>query len=33
MQVDAAEEKGKAVILVNPKLVDIPSSAGIMGVR
>ena len=33
VQVDAAEEQGKAVILINPKLVDIPSSGGVMGVR
>ncbi|KAK9842820.1 hypothetical protein WJX74_002899 [Apatococcus lobatus] len=31
--VDAAEEQGKSVILINPKLVDIPSSGGVMGVR
>ena len=33
MQVDAAEEQGKCVILINPKLVDIPSAGGVMGVR
>lgn len=33
MQVDEGEKRGKAVILMNPVLKDIPSSAGIMGVR
>lgn len=33
LQVDEAEQRGKAVILMNPVLKDIPSSAGIMGVR
>lgn len=31
--VDEAESKGKAVILMNPVLKDIPSAAGVMGVR
>ncbi|KAL3145428.1 hypothetical protein ABBQ38_001673 [Trebouxia sp. C0009 RCD-2024] len=31
--VDEGEKRGKAVILMNPVLKDIPSSAGIMGVR
>mmetsp|Transcript_2582 Transcript_2582/g.7321 ORF Transcript_2582/g.7321 Transcript_2582/m.7321 type:complete len:355 (+) Transcript_2582:136-1200(+) len=31
--VAAAEEKGKAIILVNPILKDVPSSGGVMGVR
>lgn len=33
LQVDEGEKQGKAVILMNPVLKDIPSSAGIMGVR
>lgn len=33
MQVDEAEKQGKAVILMNPVLKDIPSAAGVMGVR
>lgn len=33
LQVAAAEAKGKAVVLVNPVLKDIPSHSGIMGVR
>ena len=33
LQVDEAEQQGKAVILVNPVLKDIPSAAGVMGVR
>jgi Domain of unknown function (DUF1995) len=32
-QVEEAEARGKAVILINPILRDIPSSGGIMGVR
>lgn len=32
-QVDEAESQGKAVILMNPVLKDIPSAAGVMGVR
>ena len=32
-QVEALEEKGKAIILMNPVLKDIPSHSGIMGVR
>lgn len=31
--VDEAEKQGKAVILMNPVLKDIPSAAGVMGVR
>jgi len=31
--VDEAESEGKAVILMNPVLKDIPSAAGVMGVR
>ncbi|KAK9861434.1 hypothetical protein WJX84_008393 [Apatococcus fuscideae] len=31
--VDAAEDQGKSVILINPKLTDVPSSGGVMGVR
>jgi adenylate kinase len=31
--VQAAEEKGKSVVLVNPVLKDLPSHSGIMGVR
>lgn len=30
---EAAESAGKTVILVNPILKDIPSAAGVMGVR
>ena len=30
---DEAESQGKAVILMNPVLKDIPSAAGVMGVR
>ena len=33
VQMERAEESGKALILVNPKLQDIPSHSGIMGVR
>ena len=32
-QVDAAEAKNQAVVIVNPVLQDIPSHSGIMGVR
>jgi len=31
--VDAAEAKGKQVVLINPILKDVPSSGGMMGVR
>ena len=31
-QVEAAEAAGKCMILVNPKLGDIPSANGVMGV-
>ncbi len=30
---EKAEEAGKAMVLVNPALKDIPSHSGIMGVR
>ncbi len=33
MQMEKAEEAGKAMVLVNPALKDIPSHSGIMGVR
>ena len=33
VQVDAAEAAGKAVIILNPSLIDVPSSGGMMGVR
>ena len=33
VQVDEAERQDKAVILINPVLKDIPSAAGVMGVR
>jgi adenylate kinase len=33
LQVLAAEEAGKKVVLINPILKDVPSHSGIMGVR
>ena len=33
LQVEKGEEAGKAMVLVNPALKDIPSHSGIMGVR
>ena len=33
IQVEAAENMGKALVLVNPLLKDIASAAGLMGVR
>lgn len=33
VQMEKAEESDKALILVNPKLADIPSHSGVMGVR
>ena len=33
LQVEEAERQSKAVILMNPALKDIPSAAGVMGVR
>jgi len=30
---EAAESKGKKVLIINPNLTDIPSAAGVMGVR
>lgn len=30
---EAAEKRGKTLILVNPILKDVPSSGGVMGVR
>lgn len=33
MQVEAAEAKEKQMVLINPRLKDMPSHSGIMGVR
>lgn len=33
MQVEAAEEKGKQMVLINARLKDMPSHSGVMGVR
>ena len=32
-QAEAAEAAGKTIILINPQLVDLPSSGGVMGVK